>query len=109
MNQGDIYLYDEQENRLKDEQNKDIKANLLFPNLETKSKQQWMNMFSDISYCDNLDEMEYNELYVLKDDQKLYNTYEGFSRIEMDYIEKLYLLIFSIFMISLIVFKKNDL
>jgi len=96
MNQGDIYLYDEQENRLKDEQNKDIKANLLFPNLETKSMSQWMNSFTAIEYCDNLDDLSYNKDYVLKD------VSEGFSDLPMDSIEKLYLLLFAIGIIFLI-------
>jgi hypothetical protein len=92
----EIYLYDASGNRLKNSENEYISANKLFPNLETKSMSQWMNSFTAIEYCDNLDDLSYNKDYVLKD------VSEGFSDLPMDSIEKLYLLLFAIGIIFLI-------
>ena len=82
-----IYFYDTSNNIITDISNHPLRSSKLFPNVETKSVKQLVNMFTDISYCDNLDDLSYNKTF-LKDDLFFYNKYEGFSEI---YIEKSYL------------------
>ena len=89
-----IYFYDNSNNIITDPSNNPLRSSKLFPNIETKSVTQLVNMFTDISYCDNLDDLSYNKTF-LKDDLLFYNKYEGFSEI---YIEKTYL-----FMVGLLI------
>lgn len=82
MKEGyDIFLYDESYNKILDEDNKPIKGKKVYPEVETKTNKQLMSMFTNINYCDNLDDLSYNNDYTLK---------EGFSE---NPIEKQYLMI----------------
>jgi hypothetical protein len=93
-----IYFYDMSHNRITDVSNNPLRSSKLFPNVETKSVKQLVSMFSDISYCDNLDDLSYNQTF-LKDDLFLYNTYEGFTEI---YIEKTYLFMVGLLLIYIL-------
>ena len=89
-----IYLYDLSHNKITDSDNNHLQSSFLYPNVEDKNVPKLMNMFSDISFCDNLDDLSYSfydNKYILKDDLLLYK--EGFSEINynMTPIEKIYL------------------
>lgn len=93
-----LALYDASENPIL-EKNEYIYTTNLFPNLNTKDNTTLIQMFSDISYCENIDDLSYvrfKDTYVMRDDYNLYNTYEGFMNefetLPMDWIEKIYLL-----------------
>lgn len=108
-----LYLYDASENRLT-ANGIDLVTTRLFPNLNTKNNATLIQMFADISYCDNIDDLsyvEFNGAYVLRDDYNLYRTYEGFSDpygelVELDYIEKIYLLMIGTFFILLLTMRR---
>ena len=88
-----IYFYDGSYNKITDSSNNALRSSELFPNINTKSTSQLVNMFTDISYCDNLDDISYsnyNNGYVLKDDRLFYSKYEGFSEIPT-HIERIYI------------------
>lgn len=93
-----IYFYDSSNNIITDTSNIPLRSSKLFPNVETKSVKQFVNMFTDISYCDNLDDISYNKTF-LKDDLLFYNKYEGFSEI---YIEKSYLFMVGLLLIYIL-------
>lgn len=108
-----LYLYDASENRLT-ANGIDMVTTQLFPNLNTKNNATLIQMFADISYCDNIDDLSYvgfNGAYVLRDDYNLYRTYEGFSDpydelVELDCIEKIYLLMIGTFFILLLTMRR---
>lgn len=103
----DLFLYDASENRLT-ENGEDVVTTDLFPNLNTKNNATLFQMFGDISYCDNVDDLSYvlfNNSYVLRDDYNLYKTYEGFSSFDpepLDCIETLYLFLVGILFIMIL-------
>lgn len=91
MKEGyDIFLYDASYNKILDEDNKPIKAVKVYPDVESKTTKQLISMFTNINYCDNLDNLSYNNDYSLK---------EGFSE---NPIEKPYLWILGLFLIYLL-------
>lgn len=90
MKEGyDIFLYDNSYNKILDEENRPIKAVKIYPDTN-KSTKILMSMFTDINYCDNLDDLSYNDKYVLQ---------EGFSE---NPIEKPYLFLLGLFLIYLL-------
>lgn len=95
-----IYFYDMSYNKITDSSNNPLRSKKLFPNTETKSVSQLISMFTDISYCDNLDDISYNDSYILNDDAFLYNKYEGFSVIYN--IEKIYLFMVGLLFICIL-------
>jgi len=103
-----IYLYDTYHNKILDSNNNELRTSDLFPNIKGKNVPQLMNMFSDIKFCDNLDDISYsyyNNNYVLKDDLIFYNKYkEGFSEInyKMTLIEKIYLFLVGLLFIYIL-------
>lgn len=94
MKEGyDIFLYDESYNKILDQENNPIKALKIFPNINNKKPGELISMFTNIDYCDNLDDLSYNNEYILQ---------EGFSE---NPIEKPYLFILGLFLIYLLVSK----
>lgn len=94
MKEGyDIFLYDASYNKILDQENKPIKAVKVYPNIETKTTKELISMFTNINYCDNLDDLSYNTDYSLK---------EGFSE---NPIEQPYLWILGLCLIYLLVVK----
>lgn len=94
MKEGyDIFLYDEDYNKVLDENNTPIKAVKIYPNTNKKTA-ELMSMFTDINYCDNLDDLSYNNKNILQ---------EGFSE---NPIEKPYLFILGVFLIYLLAKRK---
>lgn len=90
MKEGyDIFLYDVSYNKVLDETNNPIKAVKIYPDTNKKTA-ILMSMFTDINYCDNLDDLSYNDKYVLQ---------EGFSE---NPIEKPYLFLLGVFLIYLL-------
>lgn len=89
----DIFLFDASYNKILDEDNKYVKALKSYPNIEKKKNSELMSMFTNLSYCDNLDDLSYNNEYVLQ---------EGFSE---NPIEKPYLFILGLLLIYLLAFK----
>ena len=99
-----IYFYDGSYNKITDSSNNALRSSELFPNINTKSTSQLVNMFTDISYCDNLDDISYsnyNNGYVLKDDRLFYSKYEGFSEIPTE-IERIYLFMVGLLFICIL-------
>lgn len=91
MKEGyDIFLYDESYNKIIDQDNNPIKAVKIYPNTNKKPR-ELMSMFTDIEYCDNLDDLSYNNEYILQ---------EGFSE---NPIEKPYLFVLGLFLIYLLI------
>ena len=106
-----IYLYDSSLNYLKDSSGSSIQTNELFPNVKNKSVKQLVNMFTDISYCDNLDDISYTSLngyYFLRDDYSLLNKYEGFSDMPMSMFERVYLFTLGLLIILVISFNSPN-
>lgn len=106
-----IYMYDKWNKPILDSNNVQILNTELFPSLDV-SNATLINMFQDIDFCDNLDDISYTtdtrnntSNYYLLDDYTFYNTYEGFSQIYC--IEKIYLFILGILLIWMIVKKYN--
>jgi hypothetical protein len=100
-----IYFYDLSQNKILDSSNNELRSSELFPNIETKTLTQLVNMFTDISYCDNLDDISYsnyNNNYILNDDMALYSKYEGFSQIPMTFIERIYLFMVGLLFICIL-------
>ena len=100
-----IYFYDLSQNKILDSSNNELRSSELFPNIETKTLTQLVNMFTDISYCDNLDDISYsnyNNNYILNDDMELYSKYEGFSQIPMTFIERIYLFMVGLLFICIL-------
>jgi len=100
-----IYFYDLSQNKILDSSNNELRSSELFPNIETKTVTQLVNMFTDISYCDNLDDISYsnyNNNYILNDDMELYSKYEGFSQIPMTFIERIYLFMVGLLFICIL-------
>jgi len=100
-----IYFYDLSQNKILDSSNNELRSSELFPNIETKTVTQLVNMFTDISYCDNLDDISYsnyNNNYILNDDMALYSKYEGFSQIPMTFIERIYLFMVGLLFICIL-------
>lgn len=100
-----IYFYDLSQNKILDSSNNELRSSELFPNIETKTVTQLVNMFTDISYCDNLDDISYsnyNNNYILNDDMTLYSKYEGFSQIPMTFIERIYLFMVGLLFICIL-------
>lgn len=96
----DIYLFDESYNKILDVDNNPIKSLKIFPNIEGKENNELISMFTNISYCDNLDDLSYNNQYILQDGLFRDGRYiEGFSE---NPIEKPYLFILGILFIYLL-------
>ena len=99
-----IYFYDLSQNIITDSSNNPLRSSELFPNINTKSTSQLVDMFTDISYCDNLEDISYsnyNQDYVLKDDRLFYTKYEGFSEIPT-HIERIYLFMVGLLFIAIL-------
>ena len=99
-----IYMYDSSHNPILDASNSHIHNTELFPTLNNRKTTDLIQMFTDISYCDNLDDLSYSSLnnkYVLLDDLTFYNKYEGFSEIPY-IIEQSYLWVIGILFIAIL-------
>lgn len=96
-----IYFYDGSYNKITDSSNNALRSSELFPNINTKSTSQLVNMFTDISFCDDISYSNYNNGYVLKDDLLFYNKYEGFSEIPT-HIERIYLFMVGLLFIGIL-------
>ena len=97
-----IYLYDSSDNKIMDSENNPIKSFSLFPNIDKKTNSELISMFTDISYCDNIDDISYSyykDKYILQDQMNMYK--EGFSG-GYDHYEKIYLFFVGLLFIYLL-------
>ena len=97
-----IYLYYSSDNKIMDSENNPIKSSSLFPNIDKKTNSELISMFTDISYCDNIDDISYSyykDKYILQDQMNMYK--EGFSG-GYDHYEKIYLFFVGLLFIYLL-------
>ena len=101
-----LYLYDISNNLILDSSKNPLQSSFLIPDINDRSAPNLISMYSDINFCDNLDDLSYsvyNNKNILKDDMLFFNKYkEGFSEYNMTLIEKIYLFLIGLFIIYLI-------
>ena len=101
-----LYLYDELNNNILDSNNNKITSSYLLPDINNINAPKLISMYSDITFCDNLDDLSYsifNNKNILKDDMLFYNKYkEGFSEYNMTLIEKIYLFFIGLLIIYIL-------
>lgn len=81
---------------IEDVQGNKQKVNSIFPNLDNKNVSVLTQMFKDINYCDNVDDLNHvtkNNKYYLEDDYDFYNNYkESFQNYENMFQENTYVM-----------------
>lgn len=92
---------------IKDDQGNKHKVKSIFPNLDNKNVSVLTQMFKDINYCDNVDDLNYvtkNNKYYLEDDYDFYNNYkESFQNYENMFQENTYVMNLYFTMIGLFI------
>lgn len=101
-----LYLYDISNNLILDSDKNPVQSYFLIPTINDSRASKLISMYSDISFCDNLDDLSYsvyNNKNILNDDMLFYNKYkEGFSEYNMSLIEKIYLFLIGLLIIYLL-------
>jgi len=96
---------------IEDDQGKKQKVSSIFPKLDNKNVSVLTQMFKDINYCDNVDDLKYvteNNKYYLEDDYDFYNnykeTFQNYENIfqENKYVMNLYFIMIGLFVILLL-------
>lgn len=81
---------------IEDDQGNKQKVSSIFPNLDNKNVSVLTQMFKDINYCDNVDDLNHvtkNNKYYLEDDYDFYNNYkESFQNYENMFQENTYVM-----------------
>lgn len=92
---------------IEDDQGNKKKVTSIFPKLDNKNVSVLTQMFKDINYCDNVDDLNYvteNNKYYLEDDYNFYNNYkESFQNYENMFQENKYVMNIYFVMIGLFI------
>lgn len=92
---------------IEDDQGNKQKVSSIFPKLDNKNVSVLTQMFKDINYCDNVDDLNYvteNNKYYLEDDYNFYNNYkESFQNYENMFQENKYVMNIYFVMIGLFI------
>ena len=92
---------------IENDQGNKQKVSSIFPNLDNKNVSVLTQMFKDINYCDNVDDLNYvtkNNKYYLEDDYNFYDNYkESFQNYENMFQENKYVMNIYFVMIGLFI------